>query len=151
MASENNVQRASWLAVADTSVMFRINTGQAWVSGGGPAQRRTDGSVLLPFGRPIALGLAYVTGKSVTGASDLGGYTEMTITSEMVGKKVAVATFIELKKTKGGARSAEQIQFVDTIAQAGGIAGFANSPEAAKKIISDYFDYMNGVINLSNV
>ena len=150
MASENNVQRASWLAVAGTTVLFRINTGQAWVSGGGKPQRRTDGSVLVPFGRPIALGFANVHGKTVVGTPDLGGYTEMTVTPEMVGKKIAVVTFIETKKTKGGEHSDEQILFVNNIAQAGGIAGFANSPEAAKKIISDYFDYMKGVINLSN-
>lgn len=149
MASENHVQRASWLAVADTTVLFRINTGQGWVSGGGKAQRRTDGSVLIPFGRPIALGFANVHGKAVVGTPDLGGYTEMVITQEMVGKTVAVSTFIETKKTKGGERSDEQIMFVNNVARAGGIAGFANSPEAAKKIISDYFDYMRGVINLS--
>lgn len=140
MATESSVQRMAWAAVAATSIMFRINTGRGWLSGMGPAgvRKLTDGSVHLVAARPIALGFSRTNGDPVAGTSDLIGWTRVLITADMVGATCAVFTAIETKKSKGGKTSDDQLNFIAQVQKAGGIAGVANSPDAAKKIIEDY-------------
>jgi len=140
MSAEASVQRMVWAAVAATTILFRINTGRGYVSGMGPAgvRRLTDGSVHMQAARPIALGFARTNGDPVNGTSDLIGWTPVRITNEMVGGLVAVFTAIESKKTKGGRTSEDQHNFIAQVHKAGGIAGVANSPDAAKKIIADW-------------
>lgn len=135
---ESNVLRRIWLAVADHATLFRLNTGKAWVSGGGPVQRLKDGSVVVPFARPIALGLALPNGDPVVGAYDLIGYTRVTITPDMVGRTVPIFTAIDAKRSTGGRTSDEQARFGKIIRDAGGIAGIAPSESVAQSIISDY-------------
>ena len=139
MASETTVQRTVWLALARRSVaratLFRTNSGKAWLSGGGPIKKLTDGSVVVPFGRPVALGLAMVNGDTVPGLSDLTGWTDVLITPEMVGRHLPVFTAIETKESGGGRRRDNQINFVQQVQQAGGIAGFAASERQAHEII----------------
>ena len=69
MAAESSVQRLVWAAVAATTILFRINTGRAWLSGMGPAgvRKLTDGSVHLLAARPIALGFSRTNGDPVAG------------------------------------------------------------------------------------
>lgn len=140
MASESNVQRAVWVAVAATTILFRVNTGRAWLSGMGPAgvRKLTDGSVHIQAARPIALGFSSTNGEPVKGTSDLNGWTPVVITPDMVGCRVAVYTAIETKKSNGGRTSADQANFIQQVQRAGGIAGVANSPEAAQAIVSGY-------------
>lgn len=140
MAAESSVQRQVWAAIAASTILFRINTGRAWLSGMGPAGARklTDGSVHLVAARPIALGFSRTNGDPVSGTSDLIGWTPVLITQEMVGSTIGVFTAIETKKTKGGKTSEDQHNFIEQVHRAGGIAGVANSPEAAKKIIEDW-------------
>ena len=140
MASESNVQRLTWAAVAATTILFRINTGRAWLSGMGPSgvRRLTDGSAHLQAARPIALGFSRTNGDPVNGTSDLIGWTPVVVTPAMVGCTVGVFTAIETKKTKDGRTSKDQLNFIDQVRKAGGIAGVANSPDAAKKIIADW-------------
>jgi len=134
---EQNVLRRIWLAVAAQTTLFRLNTGKAWVSGGGPVQRLKDGSVVVPFARPIALGFSRPNGDPVVGAYDLIGYTNVTITPEMVGRTVAVFTAIDAKRSAGGRTSDEQLRFGKNIRDAGGIAGIAPSESVAQSIIRD--------------
>lgn len=140
MATENTVQRLIWLGLGTISRLFRLNTGRAWLSNMGPkgVQKLSDGSVLIKSARSIAIGFAYPNGEPVVGASDLNGWTTVEITPEMVGKKVAVFTAIETKATKGGNKREGQINFCEQVTDAGGIAGFANSPEAAKDIVQGW-------------
>ena len=138
MSSEAVVQRAVWLELGRDSRLFRLNTGKGWVSGSGPAQRLKDGSVLVPAGRPIALGLAMPSGDPVVGASDLIGWTPVRITPEMVGQTLPVFTAIETKRTKGGRATEAQLHFVGQVVQAGGIAGVANSADAARAILASW-------------
>ncbi|BCP56222.1 hypothetical protein K32_48390 [Kaistia sp. 32K] len=141
MSSENTVQRRIWLAVgAIGTTLFRFNSGRAWISNLGPkgVQRLQDGSVLIKAARSIALGMAYPNGESVTGQLDLGGWTTIEVTPEMVGRKIAVATFMDAKRSKGGKTSDEQANMVAQVDLAGGIAGIANSPEAAVAIVEDW-------------
>lgn len=140
MAAEGSVLRAVWLAVAKTTTLFRLNTGMAWMSGMGPSgvRKLQDGSVHILQARPISVGFAKPDGKPVNGACDLPGWTSLEITPEMVGCKVAVFTSIECKRTKGGHASDDQLKWMAAVQRAGGIAGVANSAEAALAIVADY-------------
>lgn len=140
MASENTVQRQVWLGMGLLSRLFRLNSGRAWLSNLGPGgiKKLADGSVLLQAARPIPLGLATTSGDPVVGQSDLFGWTEVVITPEMVGLTVPVVTAFETKRSKGGKTSDGQINFVDQVNRAGGIAGVANSLDAAMAIINEW-------------
>lgn len=140
MAAESTVQRQIWLALGAACRLFRVNTGKAWLSGAGPAKRLQDGSVVVPAARPVALGFGLPNGDPLVGASDLCGWTPVVITPEMVGKTVPVFTAIETKRSKGGKASDAQINFVQQVTAAGGIAGVANSPEAARDIVASWHE-----------
>lgn len=127
--------REVWLALGPVARLFRINTGRAWVSGAGPAKVLQDGSALVPAARPVALGLSYPNGDPVVGTPDLIGWTPVTITPEMVGRTIPVWTGIETKASGGGRRREGQINFVQAVQQAGGIAGFASSSRQGLEII----------------
>lgn len=140
MAAESSVMRQVWLALARTSTLFRLNTGMAWMSNLGPkgVRKLEDGSVHILQARPISVGFSKPDGKPVVGACDLPGLTEVVITPEMVGCKVAVFTSIETKRTQGGKTSDDQKNWMSFVQRAGGIAGVANSPESAQAIVRDY-------------
>lgn len=137
MAAEAVVQRVVWMALGRLRrcTLFRTNSGKAWLSGAGPVKRLTDGSVLVPAARPVALGLALVNGDTVPGLSDLTGYTLIDITSEMVGRRLPIFTVIETKETGGGQKRKDQIEFVQQMQSVGAIAGFAASEQQAIEII----------------
>jgi hypothetical protein len=135
---ETPVLRRVWLRLAPVATLFRINTGKGWV-GAGKAQRLPNGTVMLPFGRPIALGLSLVTGESVTGTSDLLGFSPIKITAAMVGRILPVLTAFEIKRTDGGRSTTEQQRFVDLVRKAGGIAAIVNSPESAVAAYADFY------------
>ena len=143
MTRETPILRTIWLAVARTTTLFRLNTGMAWASGGGKVTKRSDGAAIVPFGRQIALGFSKPDNTPLAGSSDLIGWHSITITPEMVGARIAVFTAVEVKRTGGGRRRPEQITFIDNVRAAGGIAGFASSPDDAIKIISDWFPPIN--------
>lgn len=138
MSAENTVLREIWLAVSRTTVLWRINTGKGWVSGGGEVQRLTNGSVIVPFARPIALGLAKPNGDPIVGAHDLIGYTRVTITPDMVGKTIPVFTSFDAKEPGGGRTRKEQAHFAAVIRGEGGISGIARAASVAQTIIRDY-------------
>lgn len=139
MASEASVQRDVWVSTAQRerapSTLFRTNSGKAWLSGGGKVRVLADGTAAVPFGRPVALGLAMIDGFTVPGLSDLTGWTDVLITPEMVGRMIPVFTVFETKESGGGNKLAHQINFVQRVRMAGGIAGFAKSAAQAHAII----------------
>lgn len=132
---ESNVLREVWLAVSPDTVLFRLNTGKGVVSGGGKIQWLQDGTAMVPFARPISLGFGMPNGDALVGASDLIGWTVITVTPEMIGKTLAVFTAIETKATSGGNKRDAQKQFIANVRRAGGLAGFASNPEQAVEII----------------
>ena len=67
-------------------------------------------------------------------SSDLIGWTPVVITSDMVGRTVAVFTAIEVKDKKGKA-SAGQENFIKAVTAAGGIAGVAHDEHEAELIL----------------
>lgn len=73
--------------------------------------------------RPVRCGLA-------PGSSDLIGITPVVITPDMVGRTVGIFTALEVKSARGRA-SVEQVNFIGTVRQLGGIAGQVKTiPEA---------------------
>jgi hypothetical protein len=79
------------------------------------------------------------TGRLVTfglcpGSSDLIGWRSVTVTPQMVGKRVAVFLSIEVKAPGAYThpkRLASQLAFLDAVKRAGGLAGMVTSPEQA--------------------
>ena len=120
--TETNITRSIMLAIGRTLSnvrVFRNNTGMAWQ---GDTVRK--GSLLIIKNpRPLQAGLC-------EGSSDLIGWTSMEITPEMVGKKVAVFTALEVKSSRGSA-SDEQRNFIQRVKEAGGIATVVRTEQEA--------------------
>lgn len=80
--------------------------------------------------RPLNSGLC-------VGSSDLIGWTTVEITPEMVGRKVAVFTALELK-TKKLQATKEQLNFIEQVKLSGGIAGIVRKIEDVQEIKNGY-------------
>ena len=65
------------------------------------------------------------------------GWTSLTVTPDLVGRKIAVFTAIEAKAIKGKP-SPEQTRFIEAVARAGGIAGIARSDAEAVTLIQTF-------------
>ena len=65
------------------------------------------------------------------GSSDLIGWTPVTITQAMVGKRLAVFTAVEVKKNKHGSYRAteDQLRFISAVNRNGGIGLVADCNE----------------------
>jgi hypothetical protein len=88
--------------------LFRINSGTGWVSN---VKKWVKGNLILKKPRPLQAG--------PEGWPDLCGWEEIEITPDMVGKKVAVFVFEEVKMT--GDLSDEQEGFGRLLERMGGI------------------------------
>lgn len=133
---ETNLQKLIMLGVSKigTTTIFRNNVGMGWIGKSKRISQPTNvklmpGDVLIQNGRPLHAGLC-------EGSSDLIGWTERTVTPEMVGKKVAIFTAVEVK-TDAGRVSTHQLNFISRVRQAGGIAGIARNPEEARNLIEN--------------
>ena len=74
-------------------------------------------------GRPVQFGLA-------RGSADLIGWRTITITPDMVGRRIAVFTSLEVK-TPNGRLSPQQRNWFDAVQRAGGIAAVVRSTQDA--------------------
>lgn len=137
-AKENPVMRRIWLAASAISRLFRVQSGIGWVPTRGEISHLDNGDILVPGGRPIALGLGMTSGDPVPGPGDILGWTSIEITPEMVGRTVAVFTSIETKPNEKAHKRESQYNFVKQVKDAGGIAGFASTPEMALALIQDF-------------
>lgn len=108
-------------------VTFRQNTGQAWV---GDVEKGRGGAVIIHNPRPLQAGL-------VKGSSDLIGWRSLEVTPAMVGKRVAVFVAVEVKSRTGRA-TPEQINFINQVNAAGGIAGIARSEAEALALVNKF-------------
>lgn len=125
--NESNITKLIMLAVSKLSTtVFRNNTGMGWQ---GKVIRTTTNDILIKEPRPLHAGLC-------TGSSDLIGWTTREITPDMVGKKVAIFTAIEVK-TGIGRTSKEQLAFMQAVRTCGGISGIARTPEEAQNLIEN--------------
>jgi hypothetical protein len=88
--------------------------------------RNNTGSLKDHTGRVVSFGL-------FKGSSDLIGWRVVTVTPDMVGRRLAVFAAIEVK-APGGRHPVtdDQRRFLDAVAAAGGIAGVARDPDEAR-------------------
>ena len=138
MANRNRTPEAK----AKDNVLLRANQWNARLFKNNSGVAYTEG------GRPVFFGLGNEckkTAEDIRTPDDVG-WTEVTITPEMVGKKVAVFTCIDSKKlgfivknnyTKG-TREYGQQKFFDIVKNANGIAGFASCPEQVDDIFNEF-------------
>ena len=71
------------------------------------------------------------------GSSDLIGWTPIMVTPDMVGKKIAVFTAVEVKLNKNGKYKAtdDQKRFISAVLNNGGFAGVADCKKDLEDII----------------
>lgn len=106
--------------------MYRNNVGSGWAGPGftlRPGQTYTakGGERVITVPSFIEFGL-------IKGSGDGIGYDSITVTPEMVGRKIAVFASIETKAGKGRAAK-EQAAWRDQVRAAGGIAIIINDPD----------------------
>jgi len=105
--------------------------------------RNNQGGFKDKTGRFVFFGLGN-TSKKLSDkwkTSDLIGYTVVEITPDMVGKKVAVFTAIEVKR-KGATKDARykaQENFTNQVRNNGGIASIINSLETLKDLFKSFW------------
>lgn len=88
--------------------------------------RNNTGALKDQHGRVVTFGLC-------EGSSDLIGWRTVTITPDMVGRRLAVFVAIEVKDK--GRPTPEQLAFIEVVLAAGGLAGVARSIEEAQAIL----------------
>lgn len=92
--------------------------------------RNNCGSLPDPrTGRLVTFGLA-------RGSADLVGWRTVTVTPDMVGRRLAVFCSIEVKTPTGRLRP-EQQAWLGVVAGAGGVAGVARSVSDAEALLSN--------------
>lgn len=113
--------------MSESSLMRSI---QLFLSGLGVRVLRNNVGMLEDkTGQKVRYGLC-------VGSADLIGWYPVEITPEMVGKKVAIFTAVEVK-TPTGRLTKEQADFLDAVKSAGGIAFVARSVEEAERFIKN--------------
>jgi hypothetical protein len=111
--------------------LFRQNVGMAWAGRVEkfPAPRTvhvTPSDVVIRNARPFHAG--------IEGMSDLGGWKTITVTQDMIGRRIAVYVAAEVKVPKKHA-TPEQQGFIDAVLNAGGIAGVVRSEDDAMRLL----------------
>jgi hypothetical protein len=79
-----------------------------------------------------------VVSVGVPGMSDLIGFKSILITPEMVGKKIAIYTSIEVKSSARAPFRTGQRPWLHMVDAAGGISGAAWSTDMAHAILTDW-------------
>jgi len=109
--------------------VFRNNVALAWAGSSVTKVGQDFGDVLIKNARPIHAGLC-------EGSSDLIGFTPIEVTPDMVGKRLAIFTAIEVKAPRGHVEDIQR-NFIDTVRAAGGIAMIARSEDEAIKLLNE--------------
>jgi hypothetical protein len=106
---EQDLYKALQAKHSKHGILFRNNTGTAF-----------QGKRAVINSRPIIIEPRQITFGLCVGSSDLIGWTEKIITKDMVGKKIAIFTALEVKNLSGKATK-EQINFIKQVRKSGGI------------------------------
>lgn len=104
--------------------LFRNNVGMAWQ---GRMLKNNRGTVILENARPLHAGL-------MKGSADLIGWQSVEITPEMVGKRIAIFTSVEVKG-KGTRTTPEQLVWRQNVSDAGGNNVIARSLEDVEQML----------------
>lgn len=124
--SESTIMQDIRSALSNGAVrLFRNNIGQGWM--GAARQNPSTGTVVMANAHQVRFGLP-------SGSGDLIGWESVTITPEMVGRKLAVFVSIEVKAPKGR-ETTDQIAWAHAVRDAGGIAGTARSVDEARALL----------------
>jgi hypothetical protein len=119
--SEKDIQTRIMLAASQTgATVFRNNTGNGVL---GQVVRQTGGEFHIINGRRVQFGLC-------VGSSDLIGWRTVTVTPDMVGKRIALFLALEVK-TPTGKPTPEQVNFIEAVGRAGGMAGVVRNVDEA--------------------
>lgn len=105
---ERDIIQKRLLSLSDNERLFRINAGMGWC-----------GSKSVRRGNCIIIENPYPLHAAPEGWPDLCGWTEIEITPNMVGHKIAVFTGEEVKAT--GKLSKKQTAFKNLIERMGGV------------------------------
>jgi len=112
--SEKNIQTNIFLAASrNGATIFRNNCGVA----------------VYPDGSRVKYGICN------PGGSDLIGWQSIKITPDMVGQRMARFVALEVKSTTGIIKK-EQINFIDNVRKAGGIAGVVRTTDDAIALLN---------------
>lgn len=124
--SEHEIQNEIRVAVGkeQSAMLFRANVGKAWT---GNKVVCCDNMITLSCARPFSTGLPI-------GFPDLFGFRTVEVTPEMVGRKLAVFAFLEVKKP-GGRTSKAQEKMHAFLHEAGAVGGIARSAEEAVTLL----------------
>ena len=133
MSREHDIQNYIREQISRFGKYFRTNVGTGWTGssvtkiGAQRCMTLKPGTVIIEDARPFSTGLP-------AGYSDLSGVTPVTITQDMVGQTIGIATFIEVKQP-GKKPTADQINFLTVMRGAGAFAGVAHDPGEALDIV----------------
>lgn len=126
---EKNIQSDIMKACSQAGArVFRNNVANGLV--GQMKRIEKDGPVHLNVGDWVVRNGRRTQFGLCVGSSDLIGWKTITVTPDMIGKRIAVFTALEVKTTSGSA-TPEQVQFVSAVANAGGMAGIVRSSDEA--------------------
>lgn len=98
---------------------------------GGVLYRNRRGMVQLQSGARMPIGLG------PNGTGDLIGYLTITITPDMIGRKVAIFSMIESKTATGKLEDHQRDRILE-VRDAGGISGCARSAEDSEQILQTW-------------
>lgn len=131
--SESKILKQVRLALQPYGRYTRVNVGTGWTGNkvrriANPGQVFVEpGDVVIKAARPFSTGVP-------AGTADIIGVTRVTITPDMVGQVIGVATAIETKSARGKQRDAQKI-FQRVFEAQGGIYGLARSPADVEVIL----------------
>ena len=130
---ESPVMRAGWLRLVEAGAkIWRNNVGRAIQ--GKRHVVKASGPVSLNFGDIVIKAPRYVRFGLCEGSSDLIGYLPVTVTPDMVGRKLAVFVAAEAKSTTGK-ETDHQADYLRTVREDGGIAfAFRTEAEALQQL-----------------
>lgn len=111
--------------------LFRQNVGKAWI---GESKRFSKPEKISVMPGDVLVKSARLFSAGIKGMSDLGGWTPVKITEEMVGQTIAVYTQVEVKD--GAKTSDEQENWIAAVLRAGGLAGIARNISDLTDIIT---------------
>lgn len=131
--NEHEVQNRIRVVISPFGKYFRINAGTGWTSND-VRKISVEGRYLLGTGDVVLKNARPFSSGVPAGYPDISGVTEIVITPDMVGQKIGIATFLEIK-APGKKPTPDQRNFLDVMRMAGCFAGVASSGEEALQIV----------------